>query len=138
MRVLVDRGNANLNKTDDRYGRTPLAWATHIGHIDVVAILLELNDVDPNIAGACSQAPLSWAFDHGHEEVVTMPIHGATSIPTRQTIRTQRRPPALPRMGMTGSSGYSWNKAPSKSTNVMPQAAEHLSVGLLRRGIVGS
>ena len=51
-------------------GHTSLAWAAHNGHEDVVKMLLELEQVDPNKANAKGRTPLSHAAENGHDGVV--------------------------------------------------------------------
>jgi len=51
-------------------GHTSLAWAAHNGHDDVVKMLLELEQVDPNKLNAKGRTPLSHAAGNGHDGVV--------------------------------------------------------------------
>src|SRR3990167_184969 len=53
-------------------GQTPLFWASHNGHLDVVKELLraEGGGADPNIADKESETPLFWASRYGRLEVV--------------------------------------------------------------------
>jgi len=60
----------NINLIDIT-GQTALSWAAVGGYEDVVKILLQLKDVNPNIAGTGhGRTPLWWAAQHGHEGVV--------------------------------------------------------------------
>ena len=55
----------------DCTGSTPLAWAARGGQNEVVGVLLERLDVNPNKADTkYGRTPLSWAAGIGHEEVV--------------------------------------------------------------------
>ena len=55
----------------DCTGSTPLTWAARGGKNEVVGVLLERVDVNPNKADTkYGQTPLSWAAGMGHEEVV--------------------------------------------------------------------
>ena len=58
---------------DDCMGMTALNWASGRGHSDVVKILLERADVNPDQGDTeYGQTPLSWAAERGHEEIVKM------------------------------------------------------------------
>ena len=60
----------NVNATDCM-GSTALTWAAGKGYEEVVKILLEREDVDPNQADTkYGQTPLSWAAENGHEAIV--------------------------------------------------------------------
>ena len=54
----------------DFFGRTPLAWAAHNGHEEVVKILLGREEVDPDKLDLDGHTPLSLAAWNGHEGVV--------------------------------------------------------------------
>jgi len=57
----------------DGRGRTALIWAAQRGRREVVAMLLEREDVDPDHLDAeCGRTPLSWAAGNGHDKVVKM------------------------------------------------------------------
>ncbi|KAF2191735.1 ankyrin, partial [Zopfia rhizophila CBS 207.26] len=55
-------------------GRTPLWWAAWKGLDDVVRLLLERNDVDPNAVDnhVNNRTPLMVAVQNGHEAVVRL------------------------------------------------------------------
>jgi len=57
----------------DCMGMTALTWASRSGHEEVVKMLLEREDVNPNQADTeYGQTPLLWAAEGGHEGVVKM------------------------------------------------------------------
>ena len=50
-----------------------LSWAARHGHEEIVKVLLEREDVNPNKADTeCGRTPLSWAAESGHGGVVMM------------------------------------------------------------------
>ena len=68
--LAVKAWNINLI---DITGQTALSWAVVGGYEDVVKILLQLKDVNLNVAGTRhGRTPLWWAAQHGHEGVVRM------------------------------------------------------------------
>jgi len=57
----------------DCMGMTALTWASRSGHEEIVKMLLEREDVNPNQADTeYGGTPLSWAAMRGHEEVAKM------------------------------------------------------------------
>ena len=57
----------------DTVGRTALVWATVRSHEDMVKMLLQRKDVNPNTADTeCSRTPLWWAAERGHEGIVKL------------------------------------------------------------------
>ena len=52
--------------------RAPLSHAASNGHEGVVKMLLEQEQVNPDISGSCGRTPLSFAASFGHEQVVEM------------------------------------------------------------------
>ena len=97
MKLLLKRNDVNPDKADER-GRTPLSWAV-VGWVDenddyediegrgslagdldafrsertiAVKMLLERNDVNPDMADKSGRTPLSWAASYGCEEIVEM------------------------------------------------------------------
>jgi len=62
----------DINATDS-IGSTALTWAAIRGHEEVVKVLLDREDINPNQAGTNSgRTPLSWAAESGYEGVVKM------------------------------------------------------------------
>ena len=57
----------------DATGRTALAWVAVEGHEDIVKMLLQLKDVNPNVADTkYGRTPLCWAARRGHEGMVKL------------------------------------------------------------------
>jgi len=54
----------------DFYGCTPLVWASHDGHEEVVKILLGREEVNPDKPDNSGRTPLTHAASSGHEGVV--------------------------------------------------------------------
>ena len=70
--AVLEMQEWDVNAGDCR-GITALAWASGRGHEEVVKILLEREEVDPNQADtACGQTPLLRAVEEGHEGIVKM------------------------------------------------------------------
>ena len=51
-------------------GQTPFFNACRYGHVDIVKILIEVNEVDINLARVDGKTPLLIAIDCGHLDVV--------------------------------------------------------------------
>jgi len=66
---LIDIGCYDIDRGDFA-GRTPLAWAAHNGHEEVVKILLGWEQVNPNRSDNDGRIPLAFATSKGHEGVV--------------------------------------------------------------------
>jgi len=64
---LIEMGH-HINE-GDFFGRTPLAWAAHNGHEEVVKLLLGREEVDPDKLDIDGHTPLSLAAWDGHERV---------------------------------------------------------------------
>jgi len=70
--ALLDRVELHPN-AHDCMGNTVLTWAARRGREEVVKMLLERGDVNPDQADTkYGQTPLSCAAEHGHSEVVKM------------------------------------------------------------------
>ena len=70
--ALLDMKEWNVNARDC-IGMTALIWASRRGHEELVKMLLEREDVNPNQADTLDgQTPLTWAAMIGHEGVVKM------------------------------------------------------------------
>jgi ankyrin repeat protein len=52
----------------DKYGSTPLHWATYYGHVEVVRLLLELG-ADPTVRNNDGKSPLDVARERGQDDV---------------------------------------------------------------------
>ena len=77
----------------DCTGSTPLAWAARGGQKEVVGVLLERVDIDPNKADTkYGRTPLSWAAGMGHEEVVKA-LLGREDLNPNQADTTDGRTP---------------------------------------------
>lgn len=61
----------NLNGLD-RYKATPLHWAAKQGHDIIVKILLDRDDIKPDLENIEYRTPLSFAAEHGHMPVVDL------------------------------------------------------------------
>src|SRR5207302_1854123 len=70
--TILEMREWNVNVTD-RTGSTALAWAAGRGHEEVVLMLLEREDVNPNTADTSyGRTPLSWATVNENVGVVKM------------------------------------------------------------------
>ncbi|KAL5085585.1 hypothetical protein Trisim1_010197 [Trichoderma cf. simile WF8] len=70
MKELMDWG-AFPNSTDAHH-RTPLSYASEMGHNSAVQILLGDQRVDPNAEDGKGLAPLLWAGKNGHEAIMKL------------------------------------------------------------------
>ena len=64
----MEQSNANLNTSNTMSGRSPLFWAARNGHKEVVKLLLERDDVNPDAADEYGRTPLCEAIENGHRE----------------------------------------------------------------------
>jgi len=72
---------------------TPLMWAALRGHEEVVKMLLERGDVNPNVADRrWDQTPLLWAAHEGHEGVVKTLLQREDVNPNLADTRDGRTP----------------------------------------------
>jgi len=68
--ALLEMSKCDVQATDFR-GNTAIAWAARRGNVEVLRILLEQSDVNPDTADTqYCRTPLSWAAKSGHEGVV--------------------------------------------------------------------
>jgi len=68
--ALVETGCYDINE-EDYNGHTPLTWAAEYGHDEMVKMMLELEEIEPDKPdGIIGQTPLSLAAEKGHEDVV--------------------------------------------------------------------
>ena len=67
----------------DCVGRTPLAWAAINGQEEVVKVLLERKNVDPNHPNKNDRTPLACAALNGHERVVNLLLEREDVDPNR-------------------------------------------------------
>ena len=95
---LIEMGCYDINEGDFS-GRTPLAWAAHNGHEEVVKILLGREEVSPDKPCLEGLTPLSYAAWNGHEGVVEMLLR-----------REEVNPNKPGNYGMTPLSYAAWNR----------------------------
>jgi len=70
--ALLEMNGWDVNATDCT-GGTALVWAARRGHEEVVKVLLERKDTNPDpVDTYYGQTPLSWAAEKGHSGVVKM------------------------------------------------------------------
>ena len=71
-RILVNMDRWDVNQRDS-LGMTPLIWAAISGHEEVVVVLLQEEQVQPDGRDArWGRAALSWAAEKGHEGIVKL------------------------------------------------------------------
>ncbi|KAF4225592.1 hypothetical protein CNMCM6457_008014 [Aspergillus fumigatiaffinis] len=78
IQLLLNSG-ADIN-LEDRCGRTPLLWATQMGHETVVSKLLASVGVDVDHADPEGRAPLSHAVELGFGEIVQLLLNSGADI----------------------------------------------------------
>ena len=67
--LLLEYG-ADINKAN-RYGQTPLYWASYIGNTQAVSLYLQ-HGADVDKAEQYGRTPLFWASLQGHDSIVTI------------------------------------------------------------------
>ena len=70
VKILVEKGGADLNQRDETSGRSVLAWAASEGFADITRYLLSLPGVDKNSMDKDNRTPLSYAAANGMLETV--------------------------------------------------------------------
>ena len=68
----------------------PLAWAASNGDEEVVGLLLQRNDVNPNLPSKGGKTPLHWAASAGHEGVIKLLLERQDVDPNRADGRDRR------------------------------------------------
>jgi len=82
---LVDMGWYDINEEDSDF-HTPLALAARYGHTEMVKMLLELGEIDPDKPSSLDGGtPLSLAAEAGHEGVVKILLEREDVNPNAQT-----------------------------------------------------
>ena len=73
VKILLERGDVNLDQGDSIFNKTPLMWAADLGHEGTVKVFLERGVVNPNQASSVyGQRALYFAAAYGHEVIVKM------------------------------------------------------------------
>ena len=70
MRIIACTG-VSINELD-RNRETPLHWAAKQGHGSIVKLLLDRDDIKPDLENSQGRTPLSFAAEHGHIHVVDL------------------------------------------------------------------
>ena len=81
--IFLGPGGIDPNLPAGLYDRTPLGDAAAWGHEEVVKLLLERQDVDPNRLDNREETPLGWAAVEGHEGVVKLLLERKDVDPNR-------------------------------------------------------
>ena len=98
--MVLEQARVGSNR---KLGLTPLAWAAKGGHEEVVAMLLERDDVDSSAADRLGQTPLFIAAREGHEGVVKL-LLGRNNI-TFSTAAADAKAPLFTAPGVGNESG---------------------------------
>jgi len=86
----------------DAMGRTALVWAAVEGHEDLIKILLQLKDVNPNIADAgYGRTPLLWAAQRKYEGIVKLLLERGDTNPNTADTKYGQTP-----LGWAAQHGY--------------------------------
>ncbi|OAL32113.1 hypothetical protein AYO20_08051 [Fonsecaea nubica] len=72
IRILVEKGKADVNQRSQAGGRSLLAWAATEGFTQIVEYLLSLPHLDKNATGAEGRSPLSYAAANGNVRIVEL------------------------------------------------------------------
>lgn len=72
VRILIEKGRADVNQRDQTSGRSVLAWAASEGFAQIVNYLLGLTDVDKNATDNDGRSPLSYAAANGMIHVIEL------------------------------------------------------------------
>ena len=80
LRLLLERGIKM--DAQDYQGNSPIHWATEIGRLDIVKLLVEEAGVDLRLRNARGMSPLDLAASYGHLEIVRYLIEERGMDPT--------------------------------------------------------
>lgn len=72
VKILVEKGGANVNKCDNPGGKSLLSWAASDGLLQIVQYMLQECDADPNAQDRDGCAPLTYAARSGRTDVVNL------------------------------------------------------------------
>ena len=90
--ALLEMKEWDVNAADCM-GNTALTWAAIRGHEEVVNILLEREDINPNQADTeYGRTPLQWAAKNGHEGIVKMLLERKDINPDQPDTKHSRTP----------------------------------------------
>ena len=90
--AVLDMKEWDVNAADCT-GSTALTWAVTRGHAEVVKMLLEREDVNPNLADTkFGRTPLLWAVKNGHEGVAKMLLEREDLNPNDTDTKSGRTP----------------------------------------------
>ena len=79
--LLWDKPNIDIESKDTEYNGTLLSWASKMGHLEVVKLLLN-KKADVNTADKDRLMPLHWASFYGHVEVVKLLLNKKADVNT--------------------------------------------------------
>src|SRR5436305_15302589 len=65
VRILVEKGQADINQRDQTSGRSVLAWAVSEGFAQIVEYLISIPHLDKNATDDDGRSPLSYAAANG-------------------------------------------------------------------------
>jgi len=72
VRILIEKGRADVNQRDETSGRSVLAWAASEGFTQIVKYLLGLPHLDKNATDNDGRSPLSYAAANGMIQVIEL------------------------------------------------------------------